>query len=141
MDFWYGGTFGGTIFVSYGAFWFGQGLMMLSQFSSTLDAYTSASDLSTGEGIYHIMWAIYTIFLGVISLKIKGGSFMLTFCLSFVAITLTLEALHSFTGEIILLRISGVTAFAAAIGAYYKGAAELFEEQGVKLWLGEYKQK
>jgi succinate-acetate transporter protein len=139
MDFWYGGTFGGTIFVSYGAFWFGHGLMMLSQFSSTLDAYTTASDLSNASGIYHIMWSAYTFMLLAISLKIRGGTFVMSWCLTFVAITLLLEALQQFTGIIIFLRISGVTAYFAAIGAYYKGIAELFDEQGVHLWLGELK--
>ncbi|CAM0138918.1 hypothetical protein VKS41_008476 [Umbelopsis sp. WA50703] len=139
MDFWYGGTFGGTVFVSYGAFWTGQGLMMLSQYSSTLNAYTDTTDLENALGIYKFFWSMYTLMLIGISLKIRGGSFVLTWCLSCVCITLLLESIDYFTGVKILLRISGVTAYLAALGAYYKGVAELFEEQGLKLWLGEYK--
>ncbi|KAH8554321.1 GPR1/FUN34/yaaH family-domain-containing protein [Umbelopsis sp. PMI_123] len=136
MDFWYGGTFGGTVFVSYGGFWFGNGLMMLSQFSSTLDSYTNKTDLDTANGIYHIYWAAYTAFLFCISLKVRGGNFLLNFCLGFVGITLFLEALFHFTQVVVLRRISGVTAFIAAIGAYYKGLAELMEEQDVNMWMG-----
>ncbi|KAJ2955619.1 hypothetical protein NQZ79_g8402 [Umbelopsis isabellina] len=140
MDFWYGGTFGATVFVSYGAFWTGQGLMMLGQFSSTLDAYTNPTDLDNALGIYKFYWSIYTLMLFGISLKIRGGSFVLSWCLGMVFTTLLLESLDYFTGIKILLRISGVTAFLAALGAYYKGVAEVFEEQGLKLWLGQYKQ-
>ncbi|KAG2180778.1 hypothetical protein INT44_003785 [Umbelopsis vinacea] len=136
MDFWYGGTFGGTVFVSYGAFWTGQALMMLSQFSSTLDAYTTKADADMANGIYHIFWAAYTFFLFGISFRVRGGNFLLNWCLGFVGITLFLEALSSFTGISALLRVSGVTAFLAAFGAYYKGLAELMEEQDVDIYIG-----
>lgn len=140
MDFWYGGTFGGTVFVSYGAFWTGQGLMMLTQISSnTLNGYSDPTDMDNALGIYKFYWSIYTLMLFGVSLKLRGGSFVLSWCLGFVFITLFFESLDYFTGVKILLRISGVTAFLAAFGAYYKGVAEVFEEQDLKLWLGEYK--
>ncbi|KAI8391345.1 GPR1/FUN34/yaaH family-domain-containing protein, partial [Radiomyces spectabilis] len=132
-------TFGGTLFVSYGAFWAGSGLMMLPSVSSTLDAYGSAHDLAIATGIYKLFWSFFSLMNVCISLKVQGGNFMLTWCVSFVFLTLLFEGFGALFSLIPLIRVSGVTAYLAGLGAYYLGIVDLFEEQGVHLWMGVYK--
>ncbi|KAL1927445.1 hypothetical protein VTP01DRAFT_3682 [Rhizomucor pusillus] len=139
MDLFYGGTFSGTILVSYGAFWAGSGMLMLPSAASVLEAYETEEDVAQANAIYHFMWSIYTFMLMCISLKIRTGTFILTWCLSFVFITLLLEGIYYITNVSPILRVSGVTAYLAALGAYYSGCAAVMEEQNVKLWVGQYR--
>ncbi|KAJ8656763.1 hypothetical protein O0I10_007611 [Lichtheimia ornata] len=139
MDLFYGGTFSGTILVSYGAFWAGSGMMMLPTVEPLLEVYQTEWDLAQANAIYHFMWAFYTLMLMCISLKIRNGTFTLTWCLFWVFITLFLTAIYYVTNVQPVLRVSGVTAFLAAIGAYYMGCAAVFEEQKSKWWVGKYK--
>lgn len=78
MDLFYGGTFSGTILVSYGAFWAGSGMLMLPSAASVLEAYETEEDVAQANAIYHFMWSIYTFMLMCISLKIRTGTFILT---------------------------------------------------------------
>ncbi|KAI8337984.1 GPR1/FUN34/yaaH family-domain-containing protein [Chlamydoabsidia padenii] len=135
-----GNTFGGILFVSYGTFWTGSGLMMVPSIGSTLDVLTK-DQADTGSGIYHFIWAFYTLINIATSLRIKGGSFMSTWNLTFVFLTLFLTGVSNCAGNLIPLRISGVTAYLAALGAWYTGAAELFEAQDEGLWLGYYNRR
>ncbi|KAI9010352.1 GPR1/FUN34/yaaH family-domain-containing protein [Phycomyces nitens] len=141
MCFFRGNTFGGTLFVSYGAFWLGNGMMMHPGLHSAYDAYKTVEDLNTANAYYHFVWAIYTVINIGISLVVRGGNFLLTFNLFFVFCTLFLEGFFYTTGHIVILRISGVTAYLAAIGAFYSGVVDILEEQGVVLWTGVYKKK
>jgi succinate-acetate transporter protein len=139
LDLFYGGTYTSAIFISYGAFWAGSGLLMLPPGNSILEAYASEADLARANAIYHFIWAFYTLMHVGISLKIKSGSFMFTWCLTFVFLTLFLTGISLITDTEVVLRVSGVTAYCAGLGAYYNGIAAVFEEQGVKLWVGTYK--
>ncbi|ORZ07832.1 GPR1/FUN34/yaaH family-domain-containing protein [Absidia repens] len=135
-----GNTFSGILFVSYGAFWTGSGLMMVPAIGSTLDVLTK-EQADVGNGVYHFIWAFYTLINIAVSLRIKNGNFMSTWNLVFVFITLFLTGISCVAGTLIPLRISGVTAYLAALGAWYTGAAELFEAQGEGLWLGYYNRR
>ncbi|KAI8370499.1 GPR1/FUN34/yaaH family-domain-containing protein [Radiomyces spectabilis] len=140
LDFFYGGTFSATILVSYGGFWTGTGLLMLPAFAESMAAYTTDFDVNRANAIYHFMWAFYTLMLLLMSLKIKAGTFILSWCLGFVFLTLLLEAVFYMTSISPILRVSGVTAYLAALGAYYSGIAAVMEEQDVVLWVGHYHQ-
>lgn len=107
MDLFYGGTFSGTILVSYGAFWAGSGMMMLPTVEPLLEVYQTEWDLAQANAIYHFMWAFYTLMLMCISLKIRNGTFTLTWCLFWVFITLFLTAIYYVTNVQPVLRVSG----------------------------------
>ncbi|KAI9315547.1 GPR1/FUN34/yaaH family-domain-containing protein [Dichotomocladium elegans] len=138
LDFFYGGTFSATILVSYGAFWAGQGLMMLPSVSTVLTAYESEWDIAQANAVYHFLWGFYTLMLLGISLKIKSGNAVLSWCLFWVFITLILTSIYYLVDIEALLRVSGVSAYLAALGAYYSGCAAVFEEQNEKWWVGKY---
>ncbi|KAI9257942.1 GPR1/FUN34/yaaH family-domain-containing protein [Phascolomyces articulosus] len=108
LDLFYGGTFSGTILVSYGAFWAGSGMMMLPSAALTLDSYATEWDLAQANAIYHFFWSFYTAMLVGISLKIKSGTFILTWCLFWVFITLFLTAIYYITDVSAVLRVSGM---------------------------------
>ncbi|KAJ8656001.1 hypothetical protein O0I10_008222 [Lichtheimia ornata] len=139
LDLFYGGSYTAIIFVSYGAFWAGNGLLMLPSVASSLQAYTSEYDVNRANGIYHFIWAIYTLLHVGMSFKIKNGTFMNTWNLTMVFITILFEGVHYMTNITGLLRFSGVSAYLAALGAYYVGLADLMREQGVRMWVGKYK--
>lgn len=138
------------------------GMMMLPTVEPLLEVYQTGWDLAQANAIYHFMWAFYTLMLMCISLKIRNGTFTLTWCLFWVFITLFLSAIYYITNVQPVLRVAGkkaavvvvllvdssvilnlsiigVTAFLAAIGAYYMGCAAVFEEQKSKWWVGKYK--
>lgn len=135
-----GNTFSGILFVSYGTFWTGSGLMMVPSIGSTLEVLTKDQS-DVGNAIYHFIWAFYTLINITMSLRIKGGNFMSTWNLVFVFLTLFLTGISAVAGTVIPLRISGVTAYLAALGAWYTGAAELLGDQGEGLWLGHYNRR
>lgn len=107
LDLFYGGTYTSAIFISYGAFWTGAGLLMLPTGTAILQAYASEADLARANAIYHFFWAFYTLMHVGISLKIKNGSFMFTWCLTFVFLTLFLTAISLITDTVAVLRVSG----------------------------------
>ncbi|CAO3618561.1 unnamed protein product [Cunninghamella blakesleeana] len=131
-------TFSGILFVSYGSFWCGTGLMMIPAVHSALGALTE-DEVAVGDGIYHFIWAFYTLFHIGVSFKIKNGTFMSSWNLIFVFFTLLFEGIAAVSGVVILTRISGATAFLAAGGAMYTAYGELMEEQDEHCWMGEYK--
>ena len=134
-----GDSFNGTLFVTFGAYWLGSGMMMVPSVGETLDVY-ALNDQSTVTGIYLYLWSFFGLMVCCISLKIKNGSFMLTWCLFYVFLNLFLEATYSLTGIVPLMQASGVACICASLGAYYSGIADLFAEQGTHLWIGKYRQ-
>ncbi|OZJ03505.1 hypothetical protein BZG36_05052 [Bifiguratus adelaidae] len=138
LDFFSAGTFGGTVVVSYGAFWTGQGITMLQSVNYTYTYNGEPDQWAIANGLYHVGWCFYTFLLTTLSLKLKHGSLMLTFCLFFVGITILFLALSAFLKSTVCQRIAGVTGLIAAIGAWYKGAAEVLEEEEIHLPLGRF---
>ena len=82
---------------------------MLPTVEPLLEVYQTAWDLAQANAIYHFMWAFYTLMLMFISLKIRNGTFTLTWCLFWVFITLFLTAIYYVTNVQPVLRVSGKT--------------------------------
>ncbi|KAI9313899.1 GPR1/FUN34/yaaH family-domain-containing protein [Dichotomocladium elegans] len=133
LEFVAGGTYPAVLFISYGALWIGNGLMMHPHTSAVLSVYSEDAELAQAQAIYHYIWAIYTAFHVALSFKIKGGNCVNSWNLTFVFLTLFLEGIFYTTSNITVLRVSGFTAFMAAIGAYYGGLVDILKEQGVSL--------
>ncbi|ORZ10161.1 GPR1/FUN34/yaaH family-domain-containing protein [Absidia repens] len=141
-DLFVGGTFSGAILISYGAFWSGNGIMFFPDtvIGATAE-YANAEDLAQARAIYDIIWALYTLMLACLSLKIRSGTFNLTFNLFFVFLALLLNGCHFLTNPGLgenLIRASGVCCILAAVGAFYSGIAAVLEEQGIHCGVGHY---
>ncbi|KAL0080340.1 GPR1/FUN34/yaaH family-domain-containing protein, partial [Phycomyces blakesleeanus] len=139
IDLYFGGTFSGTILVSYGAFWTGSGMFMLPTVYPTLSSLDDERDLGRANAVYNFLWAAYTLMLAVISVKVKNGTFVLTWNLWWVFMTLLFTAIYNITDIVPILRVSGVFAYLAALGAFYSGIAIVMEEQGVQMWVGAFR--
>ncbi|KAI9305795.1 GPR1/FUN34/yaaH family-domain-containing protein [Cunninghamella echinulata] len=138
FDLFVGGTFSATILISYGAFWTGNGMMMAPSMNIVYNEYTNLEDRNQAHAIYCFMWAFYTLMLTGISLAVKSGTFILTWCLLFVFLALTLEAIWYLDGTESIIRASGVCAILAALGSFYSGCTAIFEEQGANFYVGHY---
>lgn len=152
--FWYGGlaqfisgflvllngdSFNGTLFVTFGAYWLGSGLMMVPSVGASLDVYAATNDTEKTTAIYLFLWAFFGLMVCGISLKIKNGSFLSTWCLFFIFLNLFLEACYDLTGIVSFMEASGAACLCASFGGYYSGIVDLFADQGVELWTGKYK--
>lgn len=136
-----GDSFNGTLFVTFGAYWLGSGMMMVPSVGQSLDVYAINHEEATTTAIYLFLWAFFGLMVCGISLKIKNGSFLLSWCLFFIFLNLFLEACYNLTGIVSLMQASGVACIFASVGGYYSGIADLFAEQGVEMWTGKYKYK
>ncbi|KAI8338094.1 GPR1/FUN34/yaaH family-domain-containing protein [Chlamydoabsidia padenii] len=113
LDLFVGGTFSGTILVSYGAFWTGRGIMFFPDAETgSTRMYADPMDAIQADAIYDIIWALYTFMLVCLSLKIRSGEHM--------------------------VRASGVCCILAALGAFYSGIAAVLEEQSQHCPVGHY---
>jgi succinate-acetate transporter protein len=134
-----GKSWGGSLFMSWGAYWIGAAIRMVPNISSAFDAYTDPYDLDTANGIYFFIWAIYGFMVSLISIRIKGGNMLTTYNMFFIALNLLTEGIYNITHATSSMRVSGVASLLAAAGAYYGAVVDIFAEQGVKYWVGEYK--
>ncbi|KAI8639535.1 GPR1/FUN34/yaaH family-domain-containing protein [Parasitella parasitica] len=135
-----GDSFNGTLFVTFGAYWLGSGMMMVPSVGQSLDVYAINHEEATTTAIYLFLWSFFGLMVCGISLKIKNGSFLLSWCLFFIFLNLFLEACYNLTGIVSLMQASGVACICASVGGYYSGIVDLFAEQGVQMWTGKYKQ-
>ncbi|KAI8068305.1 GPR1/FUN34/yaaH family-domain-containing protein [Gongronella butleri] len=138
LDLYVGGTFSATVLISYGAFWAGNGILYFPAVKSIVDDYVNAEDLHQAQMIYDMMWALYTLMLVVLSLFIRSGTIVFTWCLFWVFLTLILAAAFDYTQNYAVLRASGVCAILAALGAFYSGITVIMEEQGRHWHVGHY---
>lgn len=137
LDFSHGNTFSATTFCSFGAFWTGQGLLMLPiGAEATYGGDTEA--WAQGQAVYHLAWALFTFILFALSLKLKKGSILLSILLFFVATTLLMITVSIFTSESIPKRVGGGTGLVAAVLAWYAGIAEMMVEDGFNLPVGAH---
>jgi succinate-acetate transporter protein len=132
-----GDSFGGTLYVCFGAYWLGSGLMMVPAVGESLSVYTN-NEQATTTAILLFLWAFFGLMVFGISLKIKNGSLLLTCTLFFIFLNLFLEACYCLTEIVPLMRASGVACIGASLCGYYTGIVELFAEQGTKMWTGKY---
>ncbi|KAI8096516.1 GPR1/FUN34/yaaH family-domain-containing protein [Halteromyces radiatus] len=138
LDLFVGGTFSAAILISYGAFWTGNGILMFPTTDAALNTYVNHDDLMQAHAIYDIIWALYTFMLTLLSLRIRSGTFNLTFNLFFVFLALLLSGIHFMVDIEAIIRASGVCAILAALGAFYSGIAAILEEQGQHCYVGHY---
>ncbi|KAI9274383.1 GPR1/FUN34/yaaH family-domain-containing protein [Phascolomyces articulosus] len=140
LDFFYDGTYTPIIFVSYGAFWVGQELMMIPAIGASIEVYSTPYDLARANGIYHFWWSFLPYFILLYHLKLKMEiSCTLGNCLFWVFLTYFLQGIYYFIDNIPLLRASGITAYLAGFCTYYLGLATIMEEQHNCMWIGRYK--
>lgn len=133
-----GDSFGGTLYVCFGSYWLGSGLMMVPAIGESLSVYTNNNELATTTAIFLFLWAFFSLMVCAVSLRIKNGSFLLTCTLFLIFLNLFLEACYSLTNMVPLMRASGVACVCASLCGYYTGIVDLFAEQGTKMWTGRY---
>ena len=122
-----GHTFGGTAFVSYGAFWLS---------FSTIICGTNLTGVSApnhnAEGVYLLFWFVFTAFMffgtlkhGHVTLKIIFGS---------LAVTFLFLAIGAFSEKKTVTKIGGYIGLACGGVAIYTACAEIIDgEQGYTL--------
>ncbi|RUP48798.1 GPR1/FUN34/yaaH family-domain-containing protein [Jimgerdemannia flammicorona] len=137
LDFQHGNTFSATTFCSFGAFWTGQGFLMLPiNFNA---AYAGDTEMwAQGLAVYHLGWVLFTYMMFGASLKLKKGSVLLSILLFLVGTTMLMLAVNIWTGNTIPKRIAGVTGLLAAFGAWYAGLAEIVVEDGMTFPVGAH---
>ena len=101
-----GDTFGGTVFTSYGLFYWSLCIILIK--------FGGASE--TAMGLYLLIWGIYTLFNFIAVLKADTASKIVFFTLAALFFLLSINA---FTGSEIVLKIAGVVGiFSGATGLY-----------------------
>lgn len=142
----------------------GNGMMMVPSMNVVYDEYANLEDRHQAQAIYCLMWSFYTLMLVGISLGIRSGTLILSWCLFFVFLALLLEAIWYLTNIESVIRASGkllkkinkerkkekvrrkilkymyigVCAILAALGSFYSGTTAIFEEQGKSFPVGHY---
>ncbi|CAO3615846.1 unnamed protein product [Mucor fragilis] len=134
-----GDSFSGSLFVTFGAYWLGSGIMMVPSVGQSLNVYAINHEEATTTAMFLYLWAFFGLMVCGISLKIKNGSFLTTWCLFFIFLNLFLEACYTLTGIVSLMQASGVACICASMSGYYSGIVDIFAEQGVVMWTGKYK--
>ncbi|KAH8556928.1 GPR1/FUN34/yaaH family-domain-containing protein [Umbelopsis sp. PMI_123] len=125
----HGGTFTATVLSSFGAFWAGQGLMMIPNLAVITGLYTTDM-LAKANGVYNLAWSLTAYWFMFISLRLQKGTWVLVAALFFVGTTLLLLCVASF-GEVVgCQRAAGVTGLIAAVLAWWKATADLLIEEG-----------
>lgn len=79
-----GNTFGAVAFASYGAFW-----MSFWYLINHLPSGVAANDLAHGVAVYLLMWAVFTTYMFIASLRTTGAVAAVFFFLSLTYIVLT----------------------------------------------------
>jgi succinate-acetate transporter protein len=135
-----GGTFTATVLSSFGAFWAGQGLLMIPNLAAITGLYTPEM-LSKAFGVYSLAWSITAYWFMAIATRLQKGTWLLVGALFFVGTTLLLLCISSFSG---CQRAGGVTGMMAAMLAWWKATADLLVEEGeiIPNWpMGSYSSK
>jgi len=122
---------------SFGAFWAGQGLMMIPNLAAITGLYTPEM-LAKGFGVYNLAWSFTAYWFMAIAARLQKGSWLLVGTLFLVGTTLLLLCISSFSGVIGCQRAGGVTGIIAAILAWYKATADLLIEEGEVLPTGRW---
>ncbi len=122
-----GHTFGGTAFVSYGAFWLSFSTIICGTHLTKVEGPNH-----NAEGVYLLFWFIFTAFMffgtlkhGHVTLKIIFGS---------LAITFLFLAIGAFAEKTAVTKIGGYLGLACGGVAIYTACAEIIDgEQGYTL--------
>lgn len=133
----HGGTFTATVLSAFGAFWAGQGLMMIPDLAAVTGLYTPEM-LGKGYGVYNLAWSITAYWFMFVAVRLQKGNYLLVATLFFVGTTLLLLCISNFSGVIGCQRAGGVTGLIAAFLAWYKATADLLIEEGEVLPTGRW---
>ncbi|KAJ2959086.1 hypothetical protein NQZ79_g5414 [Umbelopsis isabellina] len=133
----HGGTFTATVLSAFGAFWAGQGLMMIPNLAAITDLYTPAT-YGKMMGVYNLAWSMTAYWFMFISSRLQKGTWLLTVTLFLVGTTLLLLCISSFGGIQGCQRAGGVTGIIAAVLAWYKATADMLIEEGILLPTGRW---
>ena len=125
MSFRRGETFGATAFTAYGLFWWSLTLIWVNPFSSVL-----AADC-TGMGFYLLIWAVFTIFMFIGTLKHNVSSRLVFGSLALLFILLSIS---EFTESPAVKIAAGWVGIACGIFAVYGSVAQVVNgEYGKKV--------
>jgi succinate-acetate transporter protein len=113
MEFFKQNLFGGTAFVSFGAFW------MAFWYLSThpeLFGQIDGSLKAKGVGVFLLAW---TIFVGLMTVAVTQVNWGLTITFSVLLVAFAALTIGDFTGAEAATRVGGWFGLGAAIGAWY----------------------
>jgi succinate-acetate transporter protein len=113
-------TFGGTAFLSYGAFW-----MSFAYFVKYVESTIEAAHVHEAVAIFLLSWAVFTLVMLVGAMKTNMG--LLT-VFALLEITFVLLTAGHFAHSDSTIHAGGWFGIATAIAAYYAGAADLYKE-------------
>ncbi len=119
-----GNTFGAVAFTSFGAFWISFYILVkvgLPGFAALkVAAPVAASHVDAALGLYLWMWAIFTTYMFVASLRTTGAVALVFFLL---AITFILLGIGNSGGSVNTIKIGGYVGIATAAAAWYASFA------------------
>ncbi|KIM43556.1 hypothetical protein M413DRAFT_443484 [Hebeloma cylindrosporum] len=120
-----GNVFGGTAFISYGAFWMSYATILIPA-SGIAASFTDPKELQSAVGIFLIAWFMVTLFLVVATLR-KNIAFIVMF--SFLALTFLLLAVGEFSDKLSVTKAGGIFGALTSFMAYYIGLSELLSSE------------
>ncbi len=113
-------TFGATAFTSYGLFWLTLvGLLVFPKFGWGAEPETGA------EVAYFIMWGLFTLGMFIGTLKLNRA---LQVVFSTLVILFFMLAISFYTGNELLLKITGIEGIICGASAVYTALAEVINE-------------
>jgi succinate-acetate transporter protein len=115
-EFTKGNTFGALAFSSYGAFWLSFWYLL-----NHLPTTAAANDLYHAVGVYLLMWAIFTTYLFIGSLRTTGAVAAVLFFLAVTFVVLAIGWLDNHSVNII--KIGGWLGLITAVLAWYASFA------------------
>lgn len=115
-------TFGATAFVAYGSFWLSLVAIWLIPSTSFGAAFKSSE---TALGCYLLLWAIFTFFMFIGTLRLNR---LLQVVFSTLTVLFILLAVAAFTGNKSVHTIAGYEGIACGASAFYGCAAIILNE-------------
>jgi len=112
-------TFGGTAFLSYGAFW-----MSFAYFANVVKPTMGGEHIQLAVAIFLLSWTVFTLVMLVGAMKTNVGLLMV---FTLLEITFMLLTAGNFAMSDGLIHAGGWFGIATAIAAYYVGAADLYK--------------
>lgn len=112
-----GNTFGFVAFCSYGAFWWAFALLISGAFGKVALLYL---------GVWLVVWAVFTFFMWLATLKMPNRALQLVFLTLWVAFLLL--GLSHLLDMDVLHTTGGYVGMATAVLAFYLAAAEVINE-------------
>ncbi|MBR0596505.1 acetate uptake transporter [Sinanaerobacter chloroacetimidivorans] len=113
-------TFGTTAFLSYGLFW----LSLVALLVMPVLGWAEAAN-SLGMAAYLFMWALFTFFMFIGTLKISRA---LQFVFGSLTVLFLLLSLGDFTGNESITVIAGYEGILCGLSAIYTGLAQVLNE-------------